>query len=82
MELLLLGTEPAHRGVNQRSNYATQVQQRPKSTTVALTWHACKYKVHKLHQRYILQQVHSVRYIAASRYLAFINATVGRCTVV
>ena len=21
---------------------------------VTLTWHACKYKVHKLHQRYIL----------------------------
>ena len=23
---------------------------------VTLTWHACKYKVHKLHQRYILKQ--------------------------
>ena len=22
---------------------------------VSLTWHACKYKVHKLHQWYILQ---------------------------
>ena len=22
---------------------------------VTLTWHACKYKVHKLHQRYILK---------------------------
>jgi len=30
----------------------TQVQQRPKSPTVTLTWHVCKYKVHKLHQRY------------------------------
>ena len=24
---------------------------------VALTWHACKYKVHKLHQRYISQKL-------------------------
>ena len=31
----------------------TQVQQqRPQSPTVTLTWHVCKYKVHKLHQRY------------------------------
>ena len=33
----------------------TQVQQRPASPTVTLTWHASKYKVHKLHQRYILK---------------------------
>ena len=26
-----------------------------KSPRVTLTWHACKYKVHKLHQRYILK---------------------------
>ena len=26
----------------------------PESPTVILTWHACKYKVHKLHQRYVL----------------------------
>ena len=25
-------------------------QQRPESPMVALTWHVCKYKVHKLHQ--------------------------------
>ena len=32
----------------------TQTQrQRPESPTVNLTWHASKYKVHKLHQRYI-----------------------------
>ena len=32
----------------------TQVQQqRPESPTVTLTRHACKHKVHKLHQRYI-----------------------------
>ena len=43
-----------HKGVNQRSKYVTQVQQeRPESPTVTLTWHACKYKVHKLHQRYV-----------------------------
>ena len=29
-------------------------QQRPESPMVNLTWHACKYNVHKLHQRYIL----------------------------
>ena len=28
-------------------------QQKPESPTVTLTWHACKYKVHKLYQRYI-----------------------------
>ena len=30
-------------------------QQRPESPMVTLTWRACKYKVHKLHQRYILE---------------------------
>ena len=25
------------------------------SPTVTLTWHACKYKVHKLHQKYIIE---------------------------
>ena len=29
-------------------------QQRPESPTVTLTWRVCKYKVHKLHQKYIL----------------------------
>ena len=24
---------------------------------VTLTWHVCKYKVHKLHQRYILKNI-------------------------
>ena len=42
-----------HKGDNQRSKYVTRIQrQRPESPTVTLTWHACKYKVHKLHQRY------------------------------
>ena len=41
------------KGVNQRSKHVTQVQQqRPESPKVTLTWHACKYKVRKLHQRY------------------------------
>ena len=48
--------ESTHKGVNQCSKYVTQVQQqRPESPTVTLTWHACKYKVHKLHQRYSLR---------------------------
>ena len=41
--------ESTHKGVNQPSKYATPVQQqRPELPTVTLTWHACKYKVHKL----------------------------------
>ena len=37
------------------SKYVTQVQkQRSEWPTVTLIWHACKYKVPKLHQRYIL----------------------------
>ena len=42
-----------HKGVNWRSKDITNAQQqRPESPTVTLTWHACKYKVHKLHQTY------------------------------
>ena len=48
--------ESTHKGVNQCSKDVTQVQQqRPESPTVTLTWHACKHKGHKLHQRYILK---------------------------
>ena len=47
-------TESTYKGVNQRSKYVTQVPQRPESPTVTLTWHACKYKVHKQFQRYKL----------------------------
>ena len=48
--------ESTHKGNNQRSKYVTQVrQQRPESHRITLTWHACKYKVHKLHQSYILK---------------------------
>ena len=36
--------------------YSNKEHQRPESPTVTLTWHACKYKVHKLHQRYILKK--------------------------
>ena len=47
--------ESTNRGDNHLSKYVTQAQQqRPESPTVTLAWHACKYKVHKLHQRYIL----------------------------
>ena len=49
---------PPYKGVNnQRSKYGTQTQQqRPESPTICrrLASHACEYKVHKLHQRYIL----------------------------
>ena len=46
-------TKSTHKRVNQRSKDVTQVQQqRPESPRVTLTWH--KYKVRKLHQRYIL----------------------------
>ena len=44
-----------HEGIDQRSKDDTPAQQqRPESPTVTLTWHASKYKVHKLHQRYAL----------------------------
>ena len=37
-----------NKGVNYHSKYVTQEQQqRPQSPMVTLTWHACKYKVHK-----------------------------------
>ena len=40
-----------------RNTDITQVQQqRPELPTVTLTWHACKYKVHKLHQRCTLKE--------------------------
>ena len=45
-----------HKGVNYRSKYVTQTQQqRPESPTVTPAWHVYKYKVHKLHKRYILK---------------------------
>ena len=41
-----------NKGVNWLSKYATQAQQqRPELPMVTLTWHACNYKVHKLHQK-------------------------------
>ena len=50
--------ESTHKGVNQHSKYIIQVQQqRPESPMVTLIWHACKYNVHKLHQRYIHQRM-------------------------
>ena len=51
-------------GVHQRSKYVTQIQQqRPESPTVTLTWHACKYKVHQLRQRYILRSLSYLCYV-------------------
>ena len=51
---LTVSLKSTHKGVNQRSKYVTQIQQqRPELPTVTLTWHACEYKVQKLHQRYI-----------------------------
>ena len=50
--------ESTRKGVNQRSKYVTLVQkQRPESPTVTLTWPECKYKVHKIHPRYILSHL-------------------------
>ena len=47
--------ESTHKGTLLALERQTQ-QQRPESPTLTLTWHVCKYKVHKLHQRYILAQ--------------------------
>ena len=42
--------ESAHKGVNQRWKYVTQVQKRrPESPTVTLTWHACIIKHVSVH---------------------------------
>ena len=62
-ELVLTNpAESTHKGVNRCSKYVTSVQQRrPESPTAALTWHACKYKVHKLHQRCILRPGRNIR---------------------
>ena len=46
--------ESTHKGINKRLKYVTQAQRRPEWPTVILTWHACKYKIHELHLRYIL----------------------------
>ena len=47
--------ESIHKGVALISARETSYkQQRHESPTVTLTWHACKYKVYKHHQRYIL----------------------------
>ena len=46
--------ESTNKAVNYHSKDITQTQQqRPELPMVTLTWHACKYKVYKLHQRYI-----------------------------
>ena len=62
--------KPTHKRVHQRSKYVTQIQQqRPESPTVTRTWHACKYKIHKLHQRYILCYRRWLRYLL---YLCYV----------
>ena len=49
--------ESIHKGVNKRRKYVTHVRlQRPESPTVTRTWLVCKYKVDKLHRKYILSQ--------------------------
>ena len=54
--LLNQHTGSTHKEINRRSKEVTQVQQqRPESPTVTLTWYESKYKVRKLHQRYILK---------------------------
>ena len=50
-------TARKQRKLIKRSKDVTQTQQqRPESTTAILTWYASKYKVHNLHQRYILKK--------------------------
>ena len=39
--------------ISARNTYNTSTTIKPKSPTVTLIYHACKYNVHKLHQRYI-----------------------------
>ena len=63
---VLLMLMVTHKGVNWHSKYITQVQQqRPKSPTVTLTWHACKHKVRKLHLRSGMHV--NTRYINSTR---------------
>ena len=46
--------ESTHKGVKQRRLTSHKHNNKSESPTITLTWHACKYKVHKLHERYIL----------------------------
>ena len=61
--------QSTHKGVNLHSKDVTQAQQqRPQYPTVTLTWHASKYKVHKLHQRILsLGMRVNTRYINSIR---------------
>ena len=40
--------------ISARQTITQTPQQRPETPVLTLNWHASKYKVHKLHQRYIL----------------------------
>ena len=48
-------TESTYKGVNSKMSHNHNMWQRPESPTVTLTWHVCKYRVHKLHQRFVLK---------------------------
>ena len=50
------GMRVTTRYINSTRVTASKPHQRPESPTVTFTWHASKYKVHKLHQRYILKK--------------------------
>ena len=63
-----------HKGVNQRSIDVTKTQQqRHESPTVTLTWHASKYKEHKLHQTMYLMWNLCTLYLLACQ----VKVTVG-----
>ena len=71
-----------HKGLNQRSTDVTQVQQqRPESPTVTLTWHACKYKVHKLHKRYIFSNIKEVPWWSLCTLGMFLSLFLERNTI-
>ena len=73
------GAKSIHKGVNltlEIHNKTTNLtkQQTPESPTVTLTWHACKYKVQKLRQRYIFNLLLYLSYV----FPALINSVVCR----
>ena len=69
-----------HKGVNWRWKYGTQVQQqRPESPTVTLTWHACKYKVHKEVSRQVFEGVPLVEFMYLARQVRDTVGDSGLC---
>ena len=60
--------------IRNTSTTVTQVQQqRPDSPTVTLIRHACKYKVHKLHQSCIIQMLFIVKRTENARRLSIVQ---------